>query len=261
MAQQGIILPKISDYGAQEVKQQIQKYTGRAFLTTLLLLVLFFAAYFIIAKVQEATIVAPMMAPIVKTEMMDIPPQADEQKVDLPPPPPTPTVVTGGPAARAGTPIPVPDAEISPDLKEFADMDVMARASAEGGDGVDLGNFSENIKFADDLNVAVREEEPAESDFIPVEKFPEFDLVKLQKLVKYPDIARRSGIEGRVTLRVLVDKDGTIRKTKVAASDNEFLNQAALDALNGYGKFTPAIQNNAPVMCWVTVPITFKLKN
>lgn len=260
--QTGIVLPKISDYGAQELKKQIEKYTGRAFAYTMGGLIALYFLYWGIAEVQDATRVAPMMAPIVKMEMMDFPPQQQEQKVDVPPPPPTPTVVTGGPAARAGTPIPVPDAEISPDLQEFADMDVMSRASAEGGDGLDLGNFSENIDFNDEgLKVSVREEEPEPDEFIPVEEYPKFDLPKLQKLVKYPDIARRSGIQGRVVLRVLVDKDGSIRKKKIEASDNEFLNQAALDALEAYGKFQPAIQNNAPVMCWVTVPITFKLKN
>lgn len=260
--QSGIVLPKISDYGAQELKKQIEKYTGRSFAYTMIGLALLYFLYWGIAEVQEATRVAPMMAPIVKMEMMDFPPQQQEQKVDVPPPPPTPTVVTGGPAARAGTPIPVPDAEISPDLKEFAALDVMSRASAEGGDGVDLGNFSENIDFNDEgLNVTVREEEPEPDEFIPVEETPKFDMAKLLKVLKYPDIARRSGIEGRVILRVLVDKDGSIKRKRVEHSDNEFLTQPALDAIDAYGKFQPAIQNNAPVMCWVTVPINFKLRN
>lgn len=256
-----IILPKISDYGAQELKKQIEKYTGRAFLYTLSGLALIFFLYWAIAEVQEARRVAPMSAPIVKSELIEIPPKAEETKVDLPPPPPSPTILSGGPAARAGTPIPVPDAEINPDLQEFADLDDMFRASAEGGDGIDLGGFSENIKFGDeDLQVTEREEEPGIDDFVPVEVQPGFDLGKLQGMVKYPDMAKRAGIEGRVVLRVLIDKDGTVRKKKILQSDNSLLDKAALDAIANYGNFTPAIQNNTPVMCWVSVPITFKLK-
>ncbi len=153
--------------------------------------------------------------------------------------------------------MPVPDAEIKPDMQEFATIDVMSRASAEGGDGVDLGTFASNIDF--DVNVEVKEKEPDPDEFIPVEKEPETDIGSLQKLVVYPDLARRAGVEGKVLVRVLVDKTGKVKKTRVDYSDNELLNDAAVKAVS-QAVFTPAIQNKQPVQCWVTVPITFKLR-
>ena len=79
-----------------------------------------------------------------------------------------------GPAARAGTPVPVPDAQISADMQEFASVDVMSRASSEGGNGVDLGGFAPNIDFNAEKKVVIetKEVEPAPDQFVAVEQEP-----------------------------------------------------------------------------------------
>ena len=167
-----------------------------------------------------------------------------------------------GPAARAGIPVPVPDAQITPDMQEFATIDVMSRASAEGGSGIDLGGFASNIDFnqSSKVDVKVKEKEPEPDEFIPVEKEPGVDYSRLQSLVIYPDLAKRAGIEGRVTIRVLIDKDGSVRKMFIEDSDNSLLNEAAENAIRNYGRFKPAIQNQEPIMCWISIPIQFKLR-
>ncbi len=260
---QSVVEPNISDYGAREIKELIRKYTWRAFIVTNSIFLALFFSFFIytqVADIEKTDLVAPIaFSSIDIIDLNEPPPQED---MAAPPPPPPQVMVQGGPPQRAGTPIPIPDAEIAPDLKEFASMDVMSRASAEGGDGIDLGGFSDKIKFADkDLDVKARDQElPSPDDFIPVEKQPGVDIGKLQKLVEYPDLARRSGVEGRVIVKVLVDKSGEIIKRKIEYSDSQLLDQAALDAINKYGRFTPAIQNKEPVACWLSVPITFKLR-
>lgn len=259
-----IINPNISDYGARELKDFIRKYTWRAFIITNSALLLIFISMYIYDKIsafEGENFVAPFAETTVELELIDTPPPPPEDMAAPPPPPPQVTV-QGGPPQRAGTPIPIPDAEIAPDLKEFANMDVMSRASAEGGDGaVDLGGFSDKINFADkDLDVKARETElPSPDIFIPVEKNPVVDIAKLQRLVIYPDLAKRSGIEGRVIIKILVDKTGDILKQKVEYTDSPLLDKAALDAISKYGKAIPAIQNKQPVACWVSVPINFKL--
>lgn len=260
-----VILPNISDYGAREIKVFSKKYTWRAFIVTNSALLLVFLGMFIYDKVStidSENFTAPFADTSIELDIMDTPPPPPEDMA-APPPPPPQVMVQGGPPQRAGTPIPIPDAEIAPDLKEFASMDVMSRASAEGGDGqIDLGGFSDKINFADkDIDVKVRETElPSPDDFIPVEKQPVVDIAKLQNLVVYPDLAKRSGIEGRVIIKVLVDKTGSILKKKVEYTDSPLLDKAALDAIEKYGKFIPAVQNKQPVACWVSVPITFKLR-
>lgn len=257
MSVKAVPIPHRNEYGAIELKTYINKSTIRGFVITVSLLLLFLI-YNFISDATSKTKVAPPMAPIAKMDLISIDAPADE--VDTPPPP-APEQIVSGPAARAGTPTPIPDAEIAPDLQDFADMDVIDRASAQGGDGVDMGNFASNIDWeGDGVKVETREAEPDPDEFVPVEKQPGMDIVELQKSVQYPKLAREAGIEGRVMIRALIDKDGKVRKTLVEYSDNSLLNQAAIDAIKNYKNFTPAIQNNKPIMIWISIPIRFKLR-
>lgn len=250
----------LPQYGAKELKVFINKFTYRGFITTAIIFLLLFLLYFVYVKVESARPKKKQLAPIAKMDIMDLPPQ--EQATDAPPPPPE-QIINTGPAARAGIPVPVPDAQITPDMQEFATIDVMSRASAEGGSGIDLGGFASNIDFdktTTKVDVKVKEKEPEPDEFIPVEKEPGVDYARLQSLVVYPDLAKRAGIEGRVTIRVLIDKDGSVRKYFIEDSDNSLLNEAAENAIKAYGKFKPAIQNQEPIMCWISIPIQFKLR-
>jgi len=257
-----IAIPKPSGYGARELKEFINKNTIRAFVITfsgILLLALFFFIQFLFQPKD----IANKIYPLARIEQIDITPQTAEQN-DAPPPPPPPAnvVVQGGPAARAGTPVPVPDAEITPDMQDFADLDVMDRASAEGGLGEDLGGFSDNIEFSDvDVDVQVREEEPDPDAFQVFDNDVTPDMSVLYDYLEYPDVAKRAGIEGKVIIRVLIDKDGSVKKTQVLQSDNSILEPAAISAINKAGRFTIATQGGRPVAYWTTVPFRFKLQN
>ena len=93
-------------------------------------------------------------------------------------------------------------------------------------------------------------------DFVPVEKQPQ---IINQVVPKYPELAQRAGIEGRVFVKIWVDKDGKPHKAVIVKSDAEIFNQPAQDAAMSY-RFTPAIMNKGPVAVWVVIPFTFKLK-
>jgi protein TonB len=247
-------------YGATELKQVIWRFTLRGFIITVVIIAVFLTLFLVMRTISETEAADVKKAPLSKIKLEKLPPPPSETEVA--PPPPTQQIVSTGPAARAGNPVPVPDALVKPDMKEFATVDVQSRASAEGGDGIDMGDFAANIDFegeGDNVDVEVREEEPGIDEFIPVEKQPDVDLAELQKKVEYPDMARRAGIEGTVIIRVLVDKDGSARRMVVQSSDSELLNEAAKKAVKK-ATFTPAIQNNEPVMCWVSIPIKFQLR-
>ncbi len=253
-------VPLPCPYGSAELKGFIRKYTIRGVLITLVLFILFFITFLITNKIREQAQAKVFEAPIVRIDLENLPPPTDAMDDFIPPP--AQQIIHSGPAARAGNPIPVPDAMITPDMQDFATIDVVARASAAGGDGLDIGNFAPNINFDAErpVRVEIKEVEPEMYEFIPVEKEPGVDLGKLQSLVVYPDLARRAGVEGTVVLRVLVDKDGSVRRMVIESSDNQLLNPAAEDAIKKYGKFTPAIQNQQPIQCWVSIPIRFRLR-
>lgn len=247
-------------FGAKEFKRIINENTRRAFYITmaiLLLLALLVFSYRIIVdvffpppnvvKVRLAKVTLDMLAP---------PPSQNEEAP--PPPPPTPVPPVSGPAVRAGMPVAVPDAMLAEDVKDFANVDQINHASAVGGDGVDMG-FASNIGEGTSINIETREEEPGVDDFIPVEKEVVFDYAALQRRVKYPDLARRNGVEGQVLVGALVGKDGKVEKTQIMESDNELLNQEAVKAVRET-VFTPAVQNGHPVRVWVRIPIVFRLR-
>jgi len=62
-----------------------------------------------------------------------------------------------------------------------------------------------------------------------------------------------------VIVRVLVDRAGKPVRSVVQYSDSQMLDQAAKNAVMK-SVFTPAIQNGQPISCWVSIPITFKLR-
>ncbi|MBI5325589.1 MAG: energy transducer TonB [Ignavibacteriae bacterium] len=252
-----IVMPAPSTYGAIELKEIIRKYTWKAFFVTVASIIILLLLYFASVKISEATANKFKMAPMVKIDITDLPPPPSETE-DVPPPP-AEQIINTGPASRAGTPVPVPETEITADLKEFASMEELGRASSIGGEGVDLGGFASNIDVDRKVNVDVRETEGDPWEFVAVEKEPYIDLAELQRKIVYPEMARRAGVEGKVTVRVYVNKDGRPSKTIIEASDNELLNDAARSAIMK-SVFTPAIQNGSPVALWVSIPINFRLR-
>jgi TonB family protein len=99
-------------------------------------------------------------------------------------------------------------------------------------------------------------QKPDESGFIEVDEVP----VLISKIKpSYPEIARLAGIEGTVYLKVLVDENGNVVKTKVEQGAKEMLDNSALQAAQK-AKFSPAMLNNKPVKVWVVLPIAFKLE-
>lgn len=246
-------------YGAFELKEWIRRYTLRAFLIAVGLLVLFLILFFACNYFHQRALALRPKIPVVRIKLSDLPPPPTNQAEVAPPPPPN-VAIAGGPPTVAGNPVPVPETLLSPDAKEFASIEEVARATSKGGEGIDLGGFGvgEGTVIAPDTRVQ-KEQEPDPDEFVFVEKEPEFDYADLQRRVQYPEIARRAGIEGKVVVKVLVGKDGKPKRAFVADSPSEMLNDAALKAVLAT-TFTPAIQNGNPIDVWVTIPIIFKIK-
>ena len=99
------------------------------------------------------------------------------------------------------------------------------------------------------------EEEPP-PDFVPVQKEP---VVIKRVEPAYPEIAIRAGLEGKVWVKIWVDREGRAHKAVVIKSTAEVFNDAALAAAMGF-LFVPAYMNEGPVPVWVSIPFTFKFK-
>ncbi len=85
-------------------------------------------------------------------------------------------------------------------------------------------------------------------------------FLAIQNNLKYPEIARKAGVEGRVVINCLIDEQGNVIDTKVLKSlGNNGCDEAAVAAIKSV-KWTPAKQRDKPVKVWVGIPVVFRLK-
>lgn len=117
--------------------------------------------------------------------------------------------------------------------------------------------------------IETKQEEEKEEDtqvFIIVEEMPEFPggeaalRAFIAKSINYPVIAQENGIQGKVYVTFVVDKDGGISEAKVARGVDPSLDKEALRVVNMLPKWKPGKQRGKPVRVSYTVPISFVLQ-
>ncbi len=83
----------------------------------------------------------------------------------------------------------------------------------------------------------------------------------IQENLIYPEIARRAGIEGTVTVYARVSENGDVIDTRILVplNENNGCNEAAVAAIKSI-KWKPARAKGKPVAVWVSIPVRFKLK-
>ncbi len=85
------------------------------------------------------------------------------------------------------------------------------------------------------------------------------DPVVIKKVMPvYPDLARRSGLEGTVLAKVWVNTEGHVKQAIIIQCSSKIFEQPVLDAVKQW-TFTPAYMNNQPISQWVKIPINFRL--
>jgi TonB family protein len=102
-------------------------------------------------------------------------------------------------------------------------------------------------------------QEIIDEEFTPVEREPSYEVGELYRLIRYPEQARRLGLEGTVVVKALVTAAGTAEQCSVVESDNMFFNADALYGIQRL-RFTPARQNDHAVACWIYIPVKFTLR-
>lgn len=109
---------------------------------------------------------------------------------------------------------------------------------------------------------------PAEEDpvFEVVENMPEFAggmgglMQYLSKNIKYPVEAQKAGIQGRVIMQVIIDKNGNVTNPKVTQPVDPLLDTEAIRVTASMPKWKPGTQRGMPVNVKYTFPIVFRLQ-
>lgn len=98
--------------------------------------------------------------------------------------------------------------------------------------------------------------------FVVVENMPKLKggMAALQKSVKYPEMARKAGIEGTVYVQFVVSKKGVPTNIKVVRGIGGGCDEAAVAAIKK-ARFTPGMQRGRPVPVRMSIPVRFHLQS
>lgn len=101
--------------------------------------------------------------------------------------------------------------------------------------------------------------------FDAVEQMPSFPggngalMQWLASNMKYPAYAAENGVQGRVFVEFIVEKDGKVTDVYVVKSADPSLDKEAVRVVAAMPKWIPGKQNNSAVRVKYIIPITFKL--
>ena len=102
--------------------------------------------------------------------------------------------------------------------------------------------------------------------FDVVEEMPSFPggngalMSYLASNIKYPVVAQENGVQGRVIVSFVVERDGSISDVKVARSVDPSLDREAQRVVKSMPKWKPGKQNGSAVRVKYTVPVVFRLQ-
>lgn len=88
---------------------------------------------------------------------------------------------------------------------------------------------------------------------------PTYDEAELYRNIRYPQLARRMGIEGLVVIECHVDAAGTIDTLNVTTSAHPTLDSEASRAVRLL-TFRPAVRDGKNIDSWVRLPVRFSLR-
>jgi periplasmic protein TonB len=97
---------------------------------------------------------------------------------------------------------------------------------------------------------------------VVVEDMPELigGLAELQRNIRYPDRARRAGIEGRVIVQFIVNEAGKVENPVVVRGIGGGCDEEAIRAVQN-ASFKPGKQRGKPVRVQYSLPVIFRLQN
>lgn len=83
---------------------------------------------------------------------------------------------------------------------------------------------------------------------------------QVARLFKYPEKARQQGIQGRMFVSFVIEKDGEITQVKMARGVHPLLDPAGIEAVKAIGRLHPVLRRGIPVRFSFTVPINAMLQ-
>lgn len=250
-------------YGAPELKKVYQAYTFKGLIIAVTLHFAMIAVYMLFAYINESKAKDIPFNPKGPINFVEIntPPSIDDEEI---PPVKREEIVQPVKDLAALDPQPVRKQDADDVVLKTQDElnNISANVSREG-DSL-IASLNNNIKIDDSkiedkINTEIKDPVKDVYNSYEVEVAPECtNLGQVRNSIIYPEFAVQIGLEGKVTVKVLVGPEGDVLKIGSVSGPDAFHDEVKDKAKNL--QFTPGLQNNKPVKVWVTVPFSFKLK-
>ncbi|MFB6257317.1 MAG: TonB family protein [Flavobacteriales bacterium] len=82
----------------------------------------------------------------------------------------------------------------------------------------------------------------------------------LQDKTSYPDMLQEQGVEGKVIVQFVIDKEGRVEKVRVKKSDHPLFGKEVKEAVKELPNFSPAKMEGKKVKMWQTAPVRFNIR-
>lgn len=160
------------------------------------------------------------------------------------------------------------DDEVKPEEELKSQEDLNKTKTAIGSFDV-KGNDEAGGEVLKAKEVIAQPEPPKEEEtkvFDVVEVMPSFPggqaalFEWLSKNIKYPVVAEENGVQGRVIVTFVVERNGSITDVQVVKSVDPSLDKEAVRVVKAMPHWIPGKQNGSAVRVKFTVPVTFRLQ-
>jgi len=121
--------------------------------------------------------------------------------------------------------------------------------------------FSSFVLFANSYNTVINPDNEGEKYLAFAEKMPApiGGLEAIYKTIKYPEIAKKAGVEGKVYALAFINENGTVDQVQIIKGIGAGCDEEVIRAVSA-AKFTPGMKDGKPVKVKLSIQIKFKLR-
>ena len=255
-------------YGAYKLRKGTTKRNIIAILAVLVLLLIGFIILTVknFVDEQRAKVAVTQVTEISALEQPKKKAEVKQKKVELEPEKVVEKVKS---SIKFTAPVIKNDKDVKPEEELKTQDELMSTKTAIGTFDV-KGNDDSNGEILKAKEIIAQPEPPkhAEEDKV-------FDIVEQQPLfpggqsalmqflhdnIKYPVVAQENGVQGRVTVQFVVEKDGSITDVHVLRGVDPSLDKEAVRVVKSMPRWTPGKQNGTTVRVNYRLPVLFRLQ-
>lgn len=255
-------------YGAYRLRKSTTKRNILAMVAVVLLLIVAFIILTVknFVDEQRAKVAMTQVAELTNYKQPEKKAEVKQKKVEVEPERVVERVKS---SIKFTAPVIKKDEEVKPDEELKTQDELMSTKTAIGTFDV-KGNDDANGEILKAKDVIAEPEPPKHEEenkvFDIVEQQPLFPggpaaLMKyLSENTKYPVVAQENGVQGRVTVQFVVEKDGSISDVHVLRGVDPSLDKEAVRVVKSMPRWTPGKQNGITVRVNYRVPVLFRLQ-